>query len=100
MSLFRDGPESMPVSIRSIVLVDLDELVDASESLVAVFGAEVCEKAFMMASLRAAAALSSSGVFGLPVLRAGAEETVLVASTFVGRVFEVSFILFSLLYGK
>lgn len=88
----------MPVSIRSIVLVDLDELVDASESLVAVLGADVCANAFMMASRLAAAALSSSGVFGLPDLRVGAKGMVLVTSVSVGRVLEVSFILFSLLY--
>lgn len=39
----------------------------------------------MIASRRAAAALSSSGVLGLPILRAGAADFVLDTPTFVGR---------------
>lgn len=41
----------------------------------------------MIASRRAAAALSSSGVFGLPILRAGAAVFVFELTTFVGREF-------------
>lgn len=41
----------------------------------------------MIASRRAAAALSSSGVFGLPILRTGAAGCALEVTTFVEREF-------------
>jgi hypothetical protein len=90
VSLFLDGPASISVNIRSIAFVDLVELVvDASDSRgPEAFGAEVAENAFMMASRRAAAALSSSGVFGFPILRTGAADGLAFeVATLVERLF-------------
>ena len=59
--------------------------MDTSDSRGAAFGAGFCENAFMIASRRAAAALSSSGVFGLSILRADAAGFELDGTIFVDR---------------
>lgn len=61
--------------------------MDTSDSRGAAFGAGFCENAFMIASRRAAAALSSSGVFGLPILRTGAAGFGSEGAIFVDREF-------------